>query len=220
MTVLHINALKACALFASTELTRSYLNGVFVTVSARTVTYAAANGHVLLAHAVALEKNEPDYDLQGSWIIPSETIKALKLGKLRSNATYAAAVTLSRLSATHFRLAGMASDIVFQPIDGTFPDWQRVIPATVDGEPSHFDGAYMALFEKARDELSISMPAIHHNGVAPCPVTFGTQDSTTIGIIMPRRVSHDTPWSGMPAIFNHPVPVDTETPAEMLQAAE
>jgi len=177
---INIATLKAVNLAASTEETRYWLKGVYVEVTATTVTYTATNGHILLSRREdSLEPNT----LTGSWIIPSDFIKAAKPGR---GTDYATMTTVpgpndSKMLAFTGTITGMAA-----PIDGTFPDYRRIIPATVDGKPGQYDGNYTGIFAKFAKALDLGYFNIHHNGNEPAPVTFNTRQGV-YGIIMPLR---------------------------------
>jgi DNA polymerase III subunit beta len=108
----------------STEETRYYLNGVFLTAADGKALGVATDGHRLACSSAAVSFTQP-------WpaiIVPRpavESIIALKAEKL---------ITDGRV------LQAFAEDIVFasKTIDGTFPDCSRVVPAA-SGSNVEFD---------------------------------------------------------------------------------
>jgi hypothetical protein len=210
---INIATLKAVNLAASTEQTRYYLCGVYVEVTASTVTYTATNGHILLSRRE--DSAEPN-TLTGSWIIPSDFIKSAKPG--RGN-DYAAMTTVpgpndSTMLTFTGTITGMAA-----PIDGTFPPYQRIIPATVDGKPGQFDGNYTGTFAKFAKALGLGYFHIHHNGDNPAPITFNSHQGV-YGIIMPLRQnsSTETPaWDSASAVLS---PDEREARSQDAHAAE
>ena len=178
--------LKAALLCASTEETRYYLKGVHLSTSGHMVT---TDGHRLFCAKLA-EAVPADV------IIPLDTVKAaLKLAPKK-----AAVIELN---------GNTLGGVVFQPVDGTFPDWRHVIPAA-DGyqsgtnTPAHFDPDYIYdLGQMARALGSKTGTAfrIHAWGCEnPHGVTFSGRDDC-FAVIMPMRQAADaTPWATARAI--------------------
>lgn len=210
MTQINLRTLKAIALAASTEETRYYLNGVLIECRETRVTYVATNGHVLLCAYEDLPKQEPGAApyMVGNWIVPNATIKAIKLsGKKAWAGDFA---QLRPLSAKQFILG----DSVFAPIDGSFPDWRRVLPGkvdgigeydkrtkTYDGMPAQFAPGYVALFGSFALAMGFgdkTLPdvQIHYaESGSPHAVTFPAAEC--FGVLMPRRSAGRT-WTGAP----------------------
>ena len=176
-----LKALIASACAASTEVTRYYLCGVCVEISARQAIYVATDGHILFAHREAVE---PDNDLVGTWIIPSETIKAAKGRK--------SPVDFAILEGEPGKLELLLKvpdgpDLEFKAIDGTFPDWRRIIPPeTKQGlrflVPS-FNPDHLKRLWKAGAIVGEKCLGIGHNGNSPALLAYATND--TLGVIMP-----------------------------------
>jgi DNA polymerase-3 subunit beta len=210
---INIATLKAVNLAASTEETRFYLKGVYVEVTDKTVTYTATNGHILLSlREDSLEPNT----LIGAWIIPSDFIKAAKPNKHTDIATM---TTVSGPNdGTRLAFDGTITGMV-APIDGSFPDYRRILPATVDGKPGQYDGNYTAVMAKFAKALGLGYAHVHHNGDGPAPVTFNSQQGV-FGIIMPLRAnaSTETPaWDSTIAMLS---PDETEAAAQAAHAAK
>jgi DNA polymerase-3 subunit beta len=179
--------LKAALLCASTEETRYYLKGVHLSTSGHMVT---TDGHRLFCAKLA-EAVPADV------IIPLETVKA--------------ALKLAPRKAETIELNGNTfGGVVFQPVDGTFPDWRRVIPAADgfkpgdDTTPAHFNPDYIYdLGQMARALGSKTGTAfrIHAWGCEnPHGVTFSGRDDC-FAVIMPMRQAADaTPWATARAI--------------------
>ena len=169
-------------LAASGEKTRYYLKCVYVEVAEKTVTYTATDGKVLLSRRE--DCAEPN-TLTGSWIIPSDFIKSLKPSKHTSEAvmTIAPSPNYSKMLAFTGSITGMAA-----PIDGTFPDYRRIIPATVDGKIAQFDGHFMGLLAKFGKALGLGYFTVHHNGDHAAPVTW-ERGQGTFAVVMPVRVT-------------------------------
>ncbi len=208
---INIATLKAVNLAASTEQMRYYLCGVFVEVTPTTVTYTATNGHILLSRRE--DCKEPN-TLTGSWIIPSDFIKGAKPGR----GTDCAAMTTvpgpngSTMLAFTGTITGMAA-----PIDGTFPPYQRIIPATVDGKPGQFDGNYTGTFAKFAKAIDRTYFHIHHNGESATPVSFG--HAGTFGIIMPVRHTPGDEWNAQKAMLS-PLELEAQAKARAIYTGE
>lgn len=116
----------------STEETRYYLNGVYLHVGTRDgnrVLHAAAtDGHRLMTTAEEL----PQGDDPVAMIVPRKTAHQLRALLARVDPAQSIRVrsddTTMDIEATGWRL-------VTKSIDGVFPDYQRVIPPELTGEP-------------------------------------------------------------------------------------
>ena len=182
MTRFYMSAdtLRAVLICASTEQIRYYLNGVYIDPALVAV---ATDGHRLLAANILPcdETGEPvDVPKFDGWIIPRDALKKALAG----HKARLILVSPDRIG-----------DVSYTPIDGTFPDWRRVVPAEVSGVAAHFNANYVADFGKIYRLLTgnkTPLPLLHHNGEGPAGVTFGTAERV-IGVLMPVR--HDgTEW--------------------------
>lgn len=167
----HINA-ALCAV--SKEETRYYLRGVFI--DARGF-IAATNGHIAFAaratDALRLASVEPI--LPGGVpgiIVPTEALTQAAKGK---GATY----VIERDAGGLYWLQCGAVRVHFKPIDGSFPEWQRIIPEAPETEnAAHYDPAYIAALGNMAKALrngkkgEASLFHIHQSGENPALVTF------------------------------------------------
>lgn len=212
---LNLKALKAVNLFASKEDARYYLNGVQITVTPRATLYVATDGHRMLVHREDLAEGDDSNTLVGTWIVPAAAIDAVKGGTGRFSD---APATLADIGNGEYRLDAPKGATIFKPIDGSFPDFRRVIPRAPEKDdvamPQQFNMLYGASFAKAAELLGYSTlaPKFHHGEVGSAlPVTFG-EGRQTFGVLMPVRSAPDA-WEGAPAWL------DLE-PAPVAQAAE
>lgn len=93
---------------------------------------------------------------------------------------------------------------MFQPVDGTFPDWRRVIPPAdgfkpgEDKTPAHFNPDYIYDLGQMSRALggSVSSFKIHAwDKESPHGVTFAGREDC-FAVIMPMRASNDvTAWN-------------------------
>ncbi|ESX78265.1 DNA polymerase III subunit beta [Mesorhizobium sp. LSHC414A00] len=118
----------------STEETRYYLNGVYLHATPDGLVAVATDGHRLGKHVVASVGEIP------AVIMPRKFVGLLPAGT----------VSVS-LSDTKVRITSGETVITSKLIDGTFPDYQRVIP-TGNDKIVVFDTATMA---EAADRVSI-----------------------------------------------------------------
>jgi DNA polymerase-3 subunit beta len=178
---INLNTLKSVAHAAGKEETRYYLMGVHLEAGKDGFTMVATNGHMLLCAFQAYGEHMPQ-DHMPSVIIPAALIAKLKV---KRNADPWAELTINGLDLS-FEYRG--ETFGGKAIDGTFPDWRRVVPVTVSGEPAQFNGDYIATLQKAGNVFSESdkaIPHIHHNGESPSLVTFGPDKF--FGVLMPVR---------------------------------
>lgn len=146
---IHRNALKAASRFSAVKDIRYYLNGVLVESSPLETRLVATDGHAMLVHrSGAKEENE------GAWsgIIPNDAVKAMLAWKGDKNSKFMP-FTLTVLSATEVRADWVGQSIIFRPIDGTFPDYRKVIPTEISGEPAYFDPKLLMRVRDAADDL-------------------------------------------------------------------
>jgi DNA polymerase-3 subunit beta len=180
---INIRLLKAANLAASKEQVRYYLQGVAVQADARGSYLVATDGHRLLAFRQSAAAHENDAI---SIIIPSDIIAGVKLNKHIETAE------LSQDSDKAWRLDYCGTSIIFAPIDGTFPEWRRIVPETTNGKPAQFNPAYVGDMAKVMKALGASICGIAYNGEGPALITFG-DGVDGFGVLMPMRVKADIP---------------------------
>ena len=187
---LDLATLKALNLCASTDQTRYYLAGVYVEIDDEAVTYCATNGHILAARQLRAEHEGADR-LTGRFIIPSRVIKSIKFGPRVKSAE----VVIERIGEKHFGMAGAA----FEMIDGTFPDWRRIVPtepmtnsrvqtSTIGAEHVEYDPKYLVAMESVGLTIGAGRGQVIPNGTAPALVQYA-EDSDLLAVITPMRVS-------------------------------
>lgn len=164
--------LKAALLCASSEETRYYLRGVHLSITGHLVT---TDGHRMF---VARLNERPSADV----IVPyADVAAALKLAGARAQ----------EIEVTGDRIHSIA----YTPVDGTFPDWRRVVP-TGEELPSnkpedqpgnvHFNHAYVGDLAKMGKLLGGSSMLHPVSASHPCLVTFGDR-ADCFAVIMPVR---------------------------------
>lgn len=176
---LNIRLLKAAAVAASKEETRYYLKGVCLQADEKSgVILIATDGHLLLA----FRQSETWEGEPINVIIPGDVIASIKLHKYHDKGELTQ--DGDRWSLEY---AG-APGITFRMIDGTFPDWRRIVPNEYDGRQATFNPKYYGDFAKVAKVLdkSENCVSINHNGGDPALVSFGS-DVDGFGVIMPLR---------------------------------
>jgi hypothetical protein len=178
--LLATDLLKAALVCASNEESRYYLRGVHLTTSGHMVT---TDGHRMFVARLA---ERPTADV----IVPYDAVAAaLKMAGARCKEIE---IDLA---------ANRIGQIQFTPVDGTFPDWRRVVP-TGEETPStkpelndgpehvHFNHAYIGDFAKMGKLLG--GPSMLHPVSAshPALVTFGER-ADCFGVLIPMRRTVD-----------------------------
>lgn len=183
-STINLRILAAAVPFASKDEARYYLNGVCLEIEPRAVTYVATDGHRMIAYRDELQDDGPDNLLLGTFIIPTPHCKPHKLEK--NDAGLATIFGSGRLT-----IAYGFCDVTFLPIDGSFVNWRKTIPAFSSGVLAQFNLEYLAAFKKFGAALELPSPFVAHNGAdAPATVWFpGRQD--IIGIIMPIKTTDE-----------------------------
>jgi DNA polymerase-3 subunit beta len=184
------NIVKALLICAAKQDIRYYLKGVLVDARASDVTLVTTDGHRLLAYPVAVDAIEAL--APGQYIIPREALEAVKPAKA-GRVTLPITIEIDTAKGLENKITG-ATSVVTPLIDGKFPDWRRVLPKTVSGEPAQYQAEYLGDFGRIADLLGTKYPHIHHNGSSAAIVgNLGA----ALGVLMPMR--SDAEFSALPA---------------------
>jgi DNA polymerase-3 subunit beta len=164
--------LKSALICASTEQVRYYLCGVYVDPKGFLV---STDGHRAFVGKIDLT-GIPAFD---GWIICRDVLKRALTGYKADTITIA---------------PDRVGNSLCQPIDGTYPDWRRIVPSDLSGVTAQFNPAYIADLGKMGDLLrgkrKGSLAAhIHHNGEGPAAITFPEVDDC-FAVLMPIRAHH------------------------------
>ena len=167
--------LKAVMLAAAKKDLRYYLNGVMV----RNGEMAATNGHMVLM--VKSESIKSD----GEYIIDNDTLKMLFTAHKGINGD-------TRIEVVDSMTTTGSSKISITPVDGKFPDVNRVIPQEPSGEIAHFNYEYLLNCQKANCEFlgrKYAHIKLQHNGQAGAKFESEDEDGNKlIGVVMPVRI--------------------------------
>lgn len=156
-----LRILAAAAYAVSTEETRYYLNGVYLHAKDGQLCAVATDGHrMMLARADLPEGAEKLAE-----IVPRNTVKTLR-GMLRGLPADAAV----QVCAGHTRLMVNAPSwrVVSKAIDGTFPDYGRVLPALDDAAIKLVIDRPAELLDAIRQVRAVSEER-------SCPLVFGAE---------------------------------------------
>jgi DNA polymerase-3 subunit beta len=201
--------IKALLICAAKHDVRYYLKGISVDARADgTLVLVATDGHRLLAYPVAVDNIEAL--APGEYVIPREALEAVKPVKAgrtvlpiqidittEPDQPDPERVGVTIKGKTSITVTG-ATSAVTAPIDGKFPDWRRIVPASTSGEIAQFNADYVSGFGDVCKLLGGKYgPYINHNGSAPAVVT---NLPGALGLLMPLRLDgDDLKYMGKPA---------------------
>lgn len=183
-----VDLLKAAIICCSTEETRYYLNGVYVSLSGHIV---STDGHRLFVGRLP-EGTIVEKDI----IIPLESVKA--------------ALKLVHRSCDTIELTdNLLGAIRFTAVDGTFPDWKRILPTGEGKEYTpaphlaedapgfvQFNPSYIGDVGKIAKILTgkVTGSYVHKwTASSPAGVSFVGRDDA-LCVLMPIRSNHG-PWA-------------------------
>ena len=175
--------LKAMLNLAAKQDIRYYLCGVFVEFNQTTTRLVATCGHKL----GVLNHSSEDNQGASALIIPREVIENLpKTGKFDLE------LTITKCPINHASWTIVipgGTQIVFQQIEGSFPDYRRVCNFKTSGEAASFNYEYLVQFLKVQKLLGGSKTNtvnLYQNGTSGALVTLAGVDNFA-GVIMPQR---------------------------------
>lgn len=186
----------------SKEETRYYLRGVFL--DARGFV-AATNGHMAFAarcsDAFRLHGIKPTYpsDALDGIIIPHDAIVQASKAAGKSRGAY---ITVERDTIGQWWITYGNARVAFAPVDGSFPDWTRVIPQAPETlVVAHYNPAYISTLGKMAQALRDGKKdgaltfRLHENGANPALVMFKAVDggyrTDCCAVLMPMRTKDD-----------------------------
>ncbi len=175
--------LRAVSLFSATKDIRYYLNGVYVEASATETRVAATDGHVL-AVVRSDEVNGMAACPEISLIVPGAVIaSALKL--LEKDDKHLSLF----LDDGKWTMVANGARLPFEPIDGKFPDYRRVIPTKEpEGIAAQFNPELLMRFKKAAKALGAKFsPIVHHDIPEHSALVTIPSFPDFAGVIMPLR---------------------------------
>jgi DNA polymerase-3 subunit beta len=183
LTIAH-DVIKALLLIAAKHDIRYYLKGVCIDVRGVDVTLVATDGSVMLA--VPVEADDVEEPAIGQYIVDRAMLDAVKPMKVGRN-SLPVTLTIGEEGACSVNGVTTASGLT---IDGTYPNWRRVMPVACSGEAGQYNPAYYGIWGQVRALLtggSKAHPIIHQNGLAGA-ARVSQLGRGAIGIMMPLRV--------------------------------
>ena len=178
--------LKAMSRLAATNDLRYYLNGLHVVQNNRGTYIEATNGHMLGRLLI----DETPIANPCSVILPLESVKNLAATGKKGKENLCFTVDGVKITV----ITAMSESMIFQALEGTFPDCDRVVPTVTSDsgiEPSTYNPEYIQAFYDCANDLrghkakGITVQ-IKQRGNDSGIVNIDS-DSLFIGIIMPMR---------------------------------
>jgi len=187
--VIDMPTLAAVSAFSSKDDGRFYLCGVCVEIDADGITYVATDDHRLAARRIGLHESADRNTLTGVWIIPTGVATGFKLP---ARAEPQGVITREGES---LGLEYLGTKRVFRPVDGTFPDWRRIVPVSVTGKLDRgINGDYLASVDAFGKKLGLGTKLCHWDDKGgPAVFTFDGHDAFCF--VTPMRQKIETPWA-------------------------
>ena len=214
MATIHVyrNKLKAAARFMAVQDIRYYLNGVLIESNPMQSRIVATDGHTLFA-----SRDDAKGDNEGSFvgIMPADTVKTILGWKAPYKSANDAPVVLTTSDdpAGEHRATWCGNICVFRLIDGKFPDYMRVVPATLDAGISFFQPEYLLRCTKAAVDLNTSAKGMFAFKCAQDGAGVAVFSPQSFAVIMPIKTAvadvADVAWAREPL----PAPVADEQAA-------
>ena len=176
-------ALKAVSRFAAKSDIRYYLVGVLIEATTTETRLVATDGHTMLIHRTPAENTH-------CWtgIVPLDTVQAI----LKHKSPYEKKgnhlpIELSECSGSEGRIDYAGQTFIFRPVDGKFPDYRRVIPKEITGEPACYQPEFLQRVQDAAADLGNGKTAgfgmgYNGNSGAVCHI-----NDDCLAVIMPLR---------------------------------
>lgn len=179
--VINRAALKAVSRFAAKQDIRYYLQGVLVESSPTETRIVGCDGHTLAIH-----RSQHTGENEGQWtgIVPLPTVLALLKMKATHKTLRDAPIILSVQESGEIRADWIDQSINFRTIDGKFPEYQRVIPAKLDGTKAWYQPEYLQRIADASKDMGESF-TFGFNGNSASLAYIG---QSMLAVIMPMRL--------------------------------
>ena len=179
--VINRAALKAVSRFAAKQDVRYYLQGVLIESSPAETRIVGCDGHTLAIH-----RSQHTGENEGQWtgIVPLATVTALLKMKATHKTLRDAPIYLTVQESGEIRADWIDQSINFRTIDGKFPEYQRVIPAKLDGTPAWYQPEYLQRIADASKDIVESF-TFGFNGNSASLAYIG---QSMLAVIMPMRL--------------------------------
>lgn len=174
--------------FMSTEDTRYYLQGVYLEYENGNLKATATNGHILCT----MEWDLPEQDKQEPFkvICPATAVKNLvKNITAKTNEDGGVLITVLGDGKKVIKFDLFEFKYEAQCIDGTFPDYSKVIPSGKDKLKSGMNAKYLISVLKALNNSPVDIAVDDAANAANQPHLFSSQAEDGIHcVIMPIKV--------------------------------
>lgn len=193
--------LKAASRFMAVQDIRFYLNGVLIESNDLQTRIVATDGHTLFAGF-----DDAKGDNVGSFagIMPSDTVKQILAWKAPFKSANDAPVVLTTPDdpAGEHRAEWCGNVVIFRLVDGKFPDYARVVPATIDAGISFFQPEYLLRCTKAAQDLNTSAKGFFAFKCAQDGTGIAVFSPQSFAVIMPIKTTvadvADVAWARAP----------------------
>lgn len=205
------NALKAVSRFAAKQDIRYYLVGILIESTPLQTRLAATCGHTMAVH-----RADAKGDNEGSWtgILPLDAVLTLLKMKASHKTLKDAPITATILESGEISCDWVGQSIITRAVDGKFPDYRRVIPKTLDGQPCWINPDYLARIVDAAKDIGAGF-TFGFNGNGSNMAQIG---SDMVAVVMPIRLELTTDATSA-AWAKDALPVPAEDAPETVQDA-
>jgi len=181
------NALKAVSRFAAVKDIRYYLMGVQVESNALETRLCATDGHTLAVH-----RADAKGDNEGAWtgILPLDAVNTLLKMKPAHKSMKDEPIALTIAESGEIRCDWLGQSIICRAVDGRFPDYRRVIPETLDGQPAWINPDYLVRIVEAAKDIGIGAGFQFGFGGNSCSMAYIGTDM--VAVVMPMRTDLTT----------------------------
>ena len=166
---------------------RFYLNGAYLDFPKGRI--VSTDGHCLFAGKI----DSCDYP---AVIVPRETIEAILkiLGKRNEHFSVEVTVEAPDGQQPIVKLSAMGATVAASAIDGSYPEYERVIPRQTSGELAQFNPEILTACRDALNTYSHQKHwfAVEHNG--PSGALMAGPDCLAIAMPMRMEPCHDLSW--------------------------
>jgi DNA polymerase III beta subunit, central domain len=198
----YLRAVRVASLVASKDAARPLLTAAIVEHDGEGFTVTATDSYRLATTATPWGEENGEENGNGSYLLPGELIAtACKTWGtsavnrwMRTYVTAPATITAT-ITATDVTLTADGATLTARAIDGTFPDWQQLIPSGDDAEtfcgPASFDPAKLATVGKVAAAFGPSRDVVtFHRIDASKPLVASMKDGERVCrfLLMPVRV--------------------------------
>ena len=179
------NALKAVSRFAAVKDIRYYLVGVQVESNPLETRLCATDGHTLAVH-----RADAKGDNEGSWtgILPLDAVTTLLKMKPAIKSLKDEPIHLTIAESGEIRADWNGQSIITRAVDGKFPDYRRVIPASLDGAPAWINPDYLTRIVDAAKDIGAGFT--FGFGGTSCSMAYIGSDM--VAVVMPMRLDLTT----------------------------